>query len=1313
VAGQASKNVVIVLALVAAGFFAAWLRFRSYLGSEGRFSDGQRTYDVGDAGEVRYAVWDRPVRLEGDAAAGEGEARPALSADGRWLVFSVGQRGLGIDLYLAEMVGGRATDARPLAILNSEADDCAPAFGGDCLYFASDRTGTIGGLDLYRAPFSSGVFGEPARLEGGLSTTADDTDPAPVPGSAALAFASNRGAAALAHYDLYLARPADGASDWSVEPLEVLNSDFDEREPAFTSDGRHVFFASDRPGGAGGFDLYRSALGSAGWVPPVPLLGLNGARAERGALPSAEGFELLLTVEDEAADATSGPHLARARSLELFRVPGRPVGWRELLFLAALLLLALLAFLAKRWEELEVLYKCLLVSLVVHGLLLWWFREVYPEPGRIDLDGPGERMRVRLGIDPDPSPAADVERAGRLSAQRAPAPASELVPLPSEAFAASAALADAAAAALRIERGASVPQADPARSAQAAADPEPAARLREVALRPSDEVFARRTGAAAELALAAPARAERAAHAPVEPNDASAPAARLTSAARPLAPPASERVERAAPGPPPEAPRLAGPELAPPLSGPVERGASVALLAPSETFERRSGGASELALAADPSPERRRAAPSGPGRALRDAATASELAPAPAPPTQRLAVESPRALDGPLPRPDGELASEEPQVGSVAAGSVALEDAESAVPRRANEPAELELAAPGAWQAPRERAPEEPRRGADGAVAELELAPATSALPRALERAGEPTEPEAPSVRAEVDAPEPLPASARPVALRDAESSAEAAPSVPAPPFDVALEPPRAFSASSRALASLERRRFQAAADDPAPSGTTLAAALPAPREERQPSAPARPGTAVPDPSPRELPAREVRLAAPEEPTLLPADPESGVPRRLVVEPMALFARAPDCDRAREVEPPRRRAAELAPSAAPRPAARALSSAPEASPDRAPRVARWDHTPYQSREGVLKLQALELHGGSDQTEAAVASGLAYLARIQSPDGYWGSPEDRHEKYRHVAIGKTGLALLAFLGAGHTARSQSEHSAVVGRAVEFLLAVQDPATGHFGDCSSYGHGIATYALAECFALTAEERLRAPLQAAVARILGQQMHGRDPELAGGWGYYYPDGATFDRWPRASITAWQVMALESARLGGLAVPDAAFEDARTFLRNCWDPSRGAFRYSHDPSRLSSSYDVLPGSTPASLFALSLLGDDVASAPFAPARAFVEARAPRGYARARDDEFVQQARGNLYFWYYGTLALFRVGGDPWRRWNAAMQETLLPAQEQDGSWRPISIYALDYAGDDDRDRSYTTAMCVLSLEIYYRYFTPLLKVE
>jgi len=142
------------------------------------------------------------------------------------------------------------------------------------------------------------------------------------------------------------------------------------------------------------------------------------------------------------------------------------------------------------------------------------------------------------------------------------------------------------------------------------------------------------------------------------------------------------------------------------------------------------------------------------------------------------------------------------------------------------------------------------------------------------------------------------------------------------------------------------------------------------------------------------------------------------------------------------------------------------------------------------------------------------------------------------------------------------------------------------------------------------------------------------------------------------------------------------------------------------------SSALEPLPGSTPAALFALGLLGEDVAGDDYAEARRFVNRRAPSGYRWQGDDAFVERAACNLYFWYYGSLALLRIGGTPWERWNAALKEVLLPSQNEDGSWEPLSVYA-DYAADDDRDRSYTTAMCVLSLEVYYRYFTPLLEVR
>jgi hypothetical protein len=129
-------------------------------------------------------------------------------------------------------------------------------------------------------------------------------------------------------------------------------------------------------------------------------------------------------------------------------------------------------------------------------------------------------------------------------------------------------------------------------------------------------------------------------------------------------------------------------------------------------------------------------------------------------------------------------------------------------------------------------------------------------------------------------------------------------------------------------------------------------------------------------------------------------------------------------------------------------------------------------------------------------------------------------------------------------------------------------LQDEASGHFGVSEAYSHGIATYALAECFALTGEQQLREPLERAVAHILAKQNHERDRRLFGGWSYFYSDERTYDRWPRSSITVWQVMALESARLSGITVPDQAFVDAAAFLSNARDADASWVRYNHDRS-------------------------------------------------------------------------------------------------------------------------------------------------
>ena len=76
-----------------------------------------------------------------------------------------------------------------------------------------------------------------------------------------------------------------------------------------------------------------------------------------------------------------------------------------------------------------------------------------------------------------------------------------------------------------------------------------------------------------------------------------------------------------------------------------------------------------------------------------------------------------------------------------------------------------------------------------------------------------------------------------------------------------------------------------------------------------------------------------------------------------------------------------------------------------------------------------------------------------------------------------------------------------------------------------------------------------------------------------------------------------------------------------------------------------------------------------------------------------------------DMYYWYYGSLALFQVGGESWRKWNKAMVPAIVKSQHplnsgrRTGSWDPVGPWG------HDGGRVYSTAVQVMCLEVYYRY--------
>jgi hypothetical protein len=346
--------------------------------------------------------------------------------------------------------------------------------------------------------------------------------------------------------------------------------------------------------------------------------------------------------------------------------------------------------------------------------------------------------------------------------------------------------------------------------------------------------------------------------------------------------------------------------------------------------------------------------------------------------------------------------------------------------------------------------------------------------------------------------------------------------------------------------------------------------------------------------------------------------------------------------------------------------------------------------PYADRIGGRRAAAAAARGGSRETEQAVQAALSWLAANQSADGRWaaarhGAGVERSVQghHRHGAgarsdHGVTGLALLAFLGAGNTHRD-GDYADAVRRGIGFLVGRQraDGALG--GDAeffaALYCHGMATIALAETCAMTGDAGLRPALERAVRHTLAMQN-----QATGGWRY-----AVGDRGDTSQL-GWQLMVLSSAGNAGLAGLEAAQARSLPFLQSVSSGTAGglaAYRPGERPSLTMTAEAIycrfllgLPPDHPAAAEALDLL------------------------ARTPPD----RGRPNAYAWYYATLASFHAGGPQWDRWNLALQAALLPLQRRDGtaldgSWDPDPVWG-GHGG-----RVYATALAAMTLEVYYRH--------
>lgn len=332
----------------------------------------------------------------------------------------------------------------------------------------------------------------------------------------------------------------------------------------------------------------------------------------------------------------------------------------------------------------------------------------------------------------------------------------------------------------------------------------------------------------------------------------------------------------------------------------------------------------------------------------------------------------------------------------------------------------------------------------------------------------------------------------------------------------------------------------------------------------------------------------------------------------------------------------------------------------------------------QGRGAVAKTRLLREAGGTAESEQAVQLALQWLAKHQNDDGSWNFRHSfgkcscpNHGSHVEAVHGATAMALLPFLGAGHT-HLEGKYKEQVHRGLYFLLTHQKT-SGSFLEKRGnlYSHGLAAISLTEAYAMTQDPDLMRPAQNA----LNYTAFAQDP-IGGGWRYFpQQPGDT-------SAVGWQLMALKSGKMAYLNVNPMVLTGVTKFLDFVQTDEGSSYGYLAPGDRI--------GTTAIGLLCRMYMGWTKDNPALVRGVKRLSKRGP--------------SKLDMYYNYYATQVLRHYEGPMWDEWNEKMRDFLIDQQKKKGhmtgSWHFGNGHAAKAGG-----RLYNTCLATMILEVYYRH--------
>ncbi len=249
----------------------------------------------------------KPVDLGDSVNTVFDEYWPSLSIDGKTLVFTrlvpffdrlTNRQFFQEDFFISGLKDGKWEKAKPISSVNTQENEGAQAISPDAglLFFtACARRDTWGGCDIYFSKKTDNGWSVPQNVGGPVNSSGWDSQPSISGNNEYLYFVSNR-KGGKGGMDIWRSRLIGFDREiphWGkAENLgDSINTPGNEMSPFVHPDGQTLYFASDYWQGMGGNDLFFSKMkADSFWSQPVNLgCPINTQHDERGLVVDASG----------------------------------------------------------------------------------------------------------------------------------------------------------------------------------------------------------------------------------------------------------------------------------------------------------------------------------------------------------------------------------------------------------------------------------------------------------------------------------------------------------------------------------------------------------------------------------------------------------------------------------------------------------------------------------------------------------------------------------------------------------------------------------------------------------------------------------------------------------------------------------------------------------------------------------------------------------------------------------------------------------------------------------------------------------------